>query len=189
MSRSLASLDRLVVLLVGLLLVAAGVVGIVWHLELLDVARGTVDTPWLTTAADSWWWPWAVGAAGVVLVLAALRWLAAHISRSKISNAPLSGSGREGRLTTDLSAVAAAAAESVQDTRGVRSAAGKALDDRGRRTVQLTLTLDPTADLAVVVAGAERACAELGQAVPNEALAVRVHLHTARRSTAARSVA
>lgn len=190
MSRSLVALDRTVIGVLGLVLLALGALGLVWQLELVDAAvNSTVDTPWLTTATEAGWWPWAVGAAGVVLALLGLRWLVAHVSRRTLSGAPLPGSGRAGRLTADMGAVAEAAAESVADTRGVRSVAGRAIDDRGRRTVQLTLTLDPTADLSPAVEASERVARELAQALPEEAPALRVHLHTARRSTAARTVA
>jgi len=107
----------------------------------------------------------------VVLVLLGLWWLLAHLSRRKLGEARLAGSSPAGKLTADLSALAAAAADAVLDTPGVRSASGKALDDRGRRTLQLTITIDPSAD---------RACRDLAHALSDPDTAARVHLRTAR---------
>lgn len=187
MSRALAGLDRTVVLVLGLLLVGVGVLAVVWQRGLVDRLDGTISAPGLTTAAESSWWPWAVGAAGVLLVLVALRWLVAHLAGRSGTRVRLPGSDRSGRLTADLAAVATAAAESVLGTPGVRACNGRAVDDRGRRTVQLMVTLDPTADLPPVVAAAERACGEVGQALPDGSLAARVHLRVARTSKVARS--
>ncbi len=189
MSRTLAGLDRVMVALAGLVLVVGGVAGIVWQLKLWDRASGTVSARWLPTAAQQWWWPWAVAAIGVVLIVVALRWLAAHFSRSKITSTRLPGSDSSGRLTVDLTALAAAAAASLTDTPGVRSTAGKAVDERGLRTITLTVTVDPSADLPTVTSAAERVCAELATVLPDRSLATRVHLRTARGSTATRSIA
>lgn len=180
MTRSLATLDRLAVLLVGLAAVVVGAAAVLWQLDLSDRVRGTVTASWLTTATTQGWWPWAVGAAGVLLVLLALRWLLAHVPGRRLTDVRLRGGNKTGRLTADLSALAAAGADSVLATPGVRSASGKAVDDRGRRTLQLTVTLDPTADLAVVVAATDQACRDLGAALGDPDTATRVHLHTAR---------
>ena len=61
----------------------------------------------------------------------------------------------------------------------MRSASGAALDDRGRRTLQLTVTIDPTADLPTVLAGTDRACRALAHALGDPDTAARVHLRTA----------
>lgn len=189
MTRTLAALDRLVVLLVGAGAMVVGAAAVIWQLDLWSRLRGTVTAPWLIRATQESWWPWAVGAAGVVLVILALRWLLAHLPGRKLSDVRLRGSDKTGRLTTDLSALAAAAADSVLDTPGIRSASGKAVDDRGRRTLQLTVTIDPTADLTVVTAATDQACRDLGAALGDPDTATRVHLHTARNTTGAKRAA
>ncbi|MEO9220940.1 MAG: hypothetical protein ABI251_04015 [Mycobacteriaceae bacterium] len=189
MSRTLAALDRLLLLVLGLIAVIVGVGAVVWDAELWDRLRGTVPASWLTRASGRDWWPWAVGAAGVVLAVLGLCWLLAHVSRHQVAEARLSGSSPAGKLTADLGALSAAAATAVLDTPGVRSASGKAVNDRGRRTLQLTVTIDPTADLATVVAASDRVCHDSARALGDPDVAARVHVRTARNSRSGPRVA
>ena len=182
MSRTLAALDRVLLVLLGVAALIVGVAAVVWQADLWDRLSGPVHAPWLRRAAAQDWWPWAVGAGGVVLVLLALWWLLAHLSRRKLGEVRLAGSSTAGKLTADLSALAAAAADAVLDTPGVRSASGTALDDRGRRTLQLTVTIDPTADLPTVITGTDRVCRALTHALGDPNTAARVHLRTARNT-------
>jgi len=179
MSRTLAALDRVLLFVLGVAALIVGVAAVVWQAELWDRLSGPVQAPWLRRAAAQDWWPWAVGAGGVVLVLLALWWLLAHLSRRKLGEVRLAGSSTAGKLTADLSALAAAAAAAVLDTPGVRSAHGTALDDRGRRTLQLTITIE-TADLPTVIAATDQACHALAHALGDPDTATRVHLRTAR---------
>jgi len=179
MSRTLAALDRFLPFVLGAIAVIVGVGAVVWDAELSDRLSGTVHAPWLTTASGQDWWPWAVGAAGVVLAVLGLWWLLAHLSRHKVNEARLSGSSPAGKLTADLGALSAAA---VLDTPGVRSANGKAVNDRGRRTLHLTVTINPTADLATAVAASDQVCHDLTRALGDPDIATRVHLRIARNS-------
>lgn len=189
MTRTTTAVDRLLVGLVGLAALLVGVAAVIWALDVWSRVRGILTATWLSGATQQSWWPWAVGAAGVVLILLALRWLLAHSPGRKLTNARLRGSNKTGRLTTDLSALAAAGADSVLNTPGVRSATGKAVDDRGRRTLQLTVTIDPTADLTVVTTATDQACQDLGAALGDPDTAIRVHLHTARNTAGAKRAA
>jgi hypothetical protein len=179
-SRTLTVLDRVLVLILALALIALGVSAVVWQSGRLSLLRGTLRAPWLATATTTPWWPWATGATGVILVILALRWIAAHITSSKVADVRMAGSTPAGRLTIDLGALATAAAASVQDTPGVRTTTGRALNDRGRRTITLTITLDPHADLTTVTTATDQACTNITTALGDRATALRVHLRTAR---------
>lgn len=189
MSRTLASFDRFLLFVFGAIAVIVGVGAVVWDAELWDRLTGNLQASWLTTASEQDWWSWAVGAAGVVLAILGLWWLLAHLSRHKVTQTRLSGSSSAGKLTADLGALSAAAADAVLDTPGVRSASGKAVTDRGRRTLQLTVTIDPTADLATVVASSDRVCHEVTRALGDADVATRVHVRTARNSRSGPRVA
>jgi len=191
MSRALAALDRMLLFVLGAVALVLGVGAVVWDAKWWDRLTGTVRAPWLRSAAEQDWWPWAVGAAGVLLALLALWWLRTHLSRHKIGETRLSGSSTAGKLTVDLNALVSAAADAVLDTPGVRSANGKAVTDRGRRTLQLTMTIEPTADLptitieptadlSTITAATDHVCHDLTRALGDPDIATRVHLHTAR---------
>jgi hypothetical protein len=179
-SRTLTVLDRVLVLVLALALVALGVTAVVWQSGRLSQLHGTLRAPWLTAATTAGWWPWATGATGVVLVILALRWITAHITSSKVADVRMAGSTTAGRLTVDLGALATAAAASVQDTPGVRTTSGRALNDRGRRTIALTIILDPHADLTTITTATDQACTNIVTALGDSATALRVHLRTAR---------
>ncbi len=180
MSRTLAALDRTLLLVLGAVALVLGVGAVVWDATWWDRLTGTVRAPWLRSAAEQDWWPWAAGAAGVLLTLLALWWLLTHLSRHTIGETRLSGSTTTGKLTVDLNALASAAADAMLDTPGVRSANSKAINDRGRRTLQLTITIEPTADLPTITAATDHVCHDLTRALGEPDIATRVHLHTAR---------
>ncbi|MCY7400469.1 MAG: hypothetical protein LH477_05830 [Nocardioides sp.] len=137
MSRSVVVTDRVMAVVLGLVLVLAGLALGGWYL----VAQGWVTVP--VTAADELstapvqsaataaWWPWALGVAGLVLTLLGLRWLTAHLPDRGVGRLRLSGTGAEGRLEVDAGAVASAAAASLEQVPGARSARGRVLRDRG----------------------------------------------------------
>ncbi len=180
MSRALAAIDRILLFVLGVVALVLGVGAVVWDAKWWDRLTGTVRAPWLRSAAGQGWWPWAVGAAGVLLALLALWWLRTHLSRHTIGDTRLSGSSTAGKLTADLNALASAAADAVRDTPGVRSANSKAITDRGRRTLQLTITIEPTADLPTITAATDHVCHDLARALREPDIATRIHLHTAR---------
>lgn len=185
MSRAASGVDRVVVLLVGLVLLVVGVAAIAWPLGWLErwVPRTTdrLDAPWLTDAAERDWWPWALGVAGLLLVVLGLRWLVAHVPSRRLGDVGLPGTAATGRLTADAGAVASAAASAVQETPGVRIARGRALDDRARRTVELTVTVEPTADLGAVRDGVERVLADVARMLSSDAVSGRAHVRVAPR--------
>jgi len=180
MSRTLAGLDRLLALLLGLILLAVGVGAIIWQGGWYHRAPRTLSVPWLSSATTASWWPWATGIGGIILILAALRWLVAHLPHRRSPAVTLAGSDRTGQLTADLSALAAASATVLADTPGVRSTSGTAITDRGQPTLRLTATLEPTADLATVTTAADRIGTQLATALPDPDVAAQVHLRVAR---------
>lgn len=179
MTRTLAGIDRLLALLLGLALVATGVAAIVWQSGWYHRAPDSLTAPWLSSATAAPWWPWAAGIGGLVLILLALRWLVAHLPHRRATGVKLAGSDRTGRLTADLAALAGAAADVLADTPGVRSTSGTAITNRGQPTLTLTATIEPTADLAAVTAAAERTVIQLAAALPDPDVAAQVRLRVA----------
>ena len=176
MTRTNASVDRIATVVVAVGLAAAGLLALEWRFGwLLDLPARSSTTMVDDLTARSWW-PWALGAAGVLLVLAGLRWLAAHLIPSGVSQLHLPGTGVEGRLRVSLKAAASTAAEVLADNPGVRSARGKVNRDRGQLVVDLRATLTPDADLQELATVCDTVAADLAHVLERSDLLCRFHL-------------
>jgi hypothetical protein len=182
MTRAATAFDRSAVLLVGLVLVASGLAAAGWQLGRLPVASQPsqqFSTGQLAQWPDQAWWPVTLAVTGVILVLLALRWLLAHRPARRLPAVTLDGTDESGRLRADLSAVAQAAATALAGDLSIRSARGRALDDRGRRTIELTATIAAESRLPAV----EQATTAIARQVHELAgpdVAVRIRCHSAR---------
>jgi hypothetical protein len=189
MSRATAVTDRLVLALLGLVLVAAGVLAVAWR-------TGWAERWWPSgPAGDGWsdrlptldatglveapWWPWACLGAALLLVLLGLRWLVAHLPGRVDKRFTLAGSDAGGRLRVDLGAVADAAADDLAADGAVRSSSGRVAHDGRRRCVDLVAGVDPHADLRSVRRAVDATVGRLGGAL-GDAVPVRVRVEVAR---------
>lgn len=156
MKRATASVDRTSTALVGLALIALGGGAIAWERGELP-GRERLDAAFVDTAVDAGWWPWALGAAAIVLVLLGLWWLLAHLPRRSVGTVAFASTADadvDGRLSVDLGTAARSAAKSLATHEGVVSATGRSVSDRGQRVVEITATLDPAVTSLDKVAGA-----------------------------------
>lgn len=145
MKRATASVDRTSTAVVGLALIALGGGAIAWERGQFP-GRERLDAAFVDTAVDAGWWPWALGAAAIVLVLLGLWWLLAHLPRRSVGTVAFASSADadvDGRLSVDLGTAARSAAKSLAAHEGVVSATGRSVSDRGQRVVEITATLDP----------------------------------------------
>lgn len=192
MKRSVVGLDRVVVLLAGLVLLVVAAATAAWGLgRLNDVWPAAPQELQLKTATDAFaasWWPWASGGAGVLLVVLALWWLAAHLPRRGTGPVTLPGTSRSSRLLIDPSAPAAVAADVLAEAPGVRSTRGRVIRDRGSLVVELKATVEPDADLASVVAAADAVTGDLAHVMGRDDARARVHLSVARNGHRGRRV-
>jgi hypothetical protein len=182
--RSVLGLDRLLILLTGLVLLVAGVAVAAWGLGYLTaVWAGAPDQLSTVPATDvlsaSWWGPVAL-AGGLVLGLLALWWLLAHRTHHSVGPLRLPGSGTDGRLTLDGTAAADAAAAVIARTPGVRSAKGKTITDRGQLVADLHVDVEPDADLRHVATATDAAMADLATVLGRDDVYSRVTLDVAR---------
>ena len=176
MSRTSTAVDRTATLLTGIILVAVGVGAIIWNTNWFNEIPESVTAPGLAISARSWWWPWAVTAAGVVLVLLGLRWLASHALARKAHTVPLAGSGENGTLTVDLGAIADAAAHRLELNPSVHSAKATATVDRGRRTLDITATATSVGDVAGAAVAADHVCCEAISMLGDDTVATRTRI-------------
>ncbi|MEO9323189.1 hypothetical protein ABFT23_06830 [Nocardioides sp. C4-1] len=166
--------DRLGVAVVGLLLVAGGLLVLDLCLEVTGSYPDRVDPAPVARAVDAGWWPWASGTGGVVLVVLGLWWLLARIPRRGTTTIRLSGSGPEGRLVVDLGSVADAAAAQLMSLAPVASARGDVVRRRGTDVLELRVELAPGADLPSVTEAAAVVEADVHGAFPDDDVTVRV---------------
>ncbi|MEP6814743.1 MAG: hypothetical protein ABI873_04235 [Marmoricola sp.] len=179
-SRTTLFVDRLATLLLALVLVAGGTLGVWWWTGNSPLA-GVTDTTSITDLVDTGWWPWASAGAGVLLVLIGLRWLAVHVRSTRVKHLYLRGSGSAGKLDVDGSKVAGAAATAFADTLGVRDAKGSVRRRRGQLVGNLTATIEPEADLALIAESADRVAAQLAQVLGRDDLRCSIELRVAAR--------
>lgn len=176
MTRAALALDRLAALLLGLALLAIGAGMLIWDSGLIAHTPTTITMPGLVTATRSAWWPWVTTAAGVVLVLAGMRWLQSHGRSERTRALTLTGSSAAGRLTADLKSVADAAAANLAAHPALRSAKARTVIERGAPSIQLEATA-ASADLLAEAARAADEIATTAAAMLGDTIAVRTRLH------------
>ncbi|OZF38459.1 hypothetical protein CH294_08725 [Rhodococcus sp. 14-2483-1-1] len=179
MKRATASLDRTSTAVVGLALIALGGGAIAWERGKFP-GRERIDAAFVDTTVDAGWWPWALGAAAIVLVLLGLWWLLAHLPRRSVGTvafASTADSDVDGRLSVDLTTAAKSAAKSLAAHEGVVSASGRSVSDRGERVVEITATLDPAVtSLDTVSAAAAQTRNDIVTSLDGTTAAVRILL-------------
>lgn len=171
MSRMSVGFDRTVTFLTGLGLLALGLAAVAWHKGVIGANRA-VQTPLRDWTAASWW-PWAVGGAGIVLILLALRWLAAHRWAARASRVSLPG---DAGSTADATSVASAAADALGADAAVTKASGAATLLRGRPTITLTARVPARYGLPAAVGAADEA-ARTAAVMLGDSVALRTILH------------
>ncbi|MFI9408187.1 alkaline shock response membrane anchor protein AmaP [Nocardia sp. NPDC052316] len=143
-----ATLNRSLLGLTGLLLLAAGVLAVAAHYGRLRWVQSD-DTVVPGTDAPPTWVLWAAVAVAVLLGLLCLRWLLAQIFRMPKSVTWRTG-GTEWAGTTVLASSTAAApvAADIESYPGVRTAAAWLSGERTAPELHLIVTAEPSADIA-----------------------------------------
>jgi hypothetical protein len=176
-------INRTVLLIVGLLMAAAG-------LAVTLASSGTFGTAWaarvltdnrVSTYAGGqgrWLWP-VIGVVALVILLLALRWLVAILfGTDRIRDLGLRTGDRD-RVTLAGSAVGDAVSAEIATYRGVRAARAKLTGSDERPVLAIRVDTDLDADLAAVRDRIERdAVAHARQALDRPDLPVRLDLET-----------
>ncbi|MDV6271537.1 alkaline shock response membrane anchor protein AmaP [Rhodococcus globerulus] len=185
MSRTASFLDRFVTLVVGVLLIGLGTGALIWNTTMVPDTPDQVTAPALVTATGTSWWPWAVAAGGAAAVVLGALWLLAHTPSPRAKPLRLNTSGDLGSITVDLGSLAAAAAQTLAAHHDVRVAKGKAVIDRGTRTIDLTVTgtAESADDLSALTDAIDTVCAHLVHATGDNSPATRAILHITTHPT------
>ncbi|WP_146842494.1 hypothetical protein [Cellulomonas composti] len=180
-------LDRVLVLLLGLVLVVLGVAAIGWQTGFLaDVwpdVPDSVDVDSSRVTGSSSFVAIAL-AVGVVLVGLGLWWLLAHLPRRGVAPLRLPAGPLPGVLTVEPGPAVATAADVLSDDPRILSVRGAVLTERGRLVVRLRVTAYPDADLADVIGACHDVLADLARVLPEEQLTSRVEITVLRRAAA-----
>lgn len=190
MSSRVNGVNRTVEGLLGLVLLAAGGLG----LALSFGAFGDGGQPLLPrgmrdVAREQGWFWWAVAAGCVVLALLGLRWLLAQFTVDRVGRLDLTGDDRDGLTSLHAGALTEAVETEAEGVRGVTGASATLRDQRGRR-LGLRVDLADHADIAEVRRVLEeRVVGHVRQAVDDPALPVDIELRPGSRGTGSRGVA
>ena len=152
MSRRVNGANRAVLALLGLLLTAAGGLGLAIGFGAFGAARS--DAPVLPTrlrtfTADTPWFWWAVAAACVLLALLALRWLLVQMRVDRVQRLDLTSNDQDGLTVLHAGALTDAVEDEVRGLRGVLDASAHLRSEPSRRLV-LGVNLADYADIADV---------------------------------------
>ncbi|WP_051639838.1 hypothetical protein [Cellulomonas sp. URHE0023] len=186
MRRGALAVDRVVVLLLGLVLIALGVAVVGWQAGFLEDVWPSVppsvqvDSSEVTGTGS---FVVLAVAAGAVLVGLGGWWLAAHIPRRGVGPLRLPPGDVPGVLTVLPAPAVATAADVLADEPGVLSARGAVLTDRKQRVVRLRVAVYPDADLASVIASCDRVLADLAVVLPDDQLRSRLELSVRREAS------
>lgn len=189
MSSRVNGVNRTVEGLIGLVLLAAGGLG----LALGFGAFGDDQQPLLPQrmrdfAQDQPWFWWAVAAGCVLLALLGLRWLLAQFSTDRVGKLDLTADERDGLTTVHAGALTTAVETEAEGVRGVTGASASLRDQRGRR-LNLVVDLADYADIAEVRQVLEdRVVAHARQAVDDLELPLDIELRPGSTRTGSRGI-
>jgi len=144
--------NRTVLVLIGLVLVAAGVGGLLLSLDLTGGGTGLWPVvPDLVAGfvIGTSWLPWAVAAAAVVVALLGLWWLLAQFRVDWPTQLDLTGDRPDGTTTLAAGALTDAVEDDAASIRGVTGASAS-LRSQPTRRLDLTVDLAAFADLGEV---------------------------------------
>lgn len=176
-----ARLDRLLLLMLGLLLATAGVLGLLVGLGVFGSRLR--NSPVLDNVvgrffADNGQWLWPVIAlVGLLLGYLALRWLFAQLTPTGVRDLQLEPRSTTGHTDLVGAAVTDAVSDEIVSYRGVAGASARLTGDELDPELRLRVQLDSRADIAALRRRIETgAVAHARQALDNPQLPVRLDL-------------
>lgn len=183
------ALNRVVLTVLGLLLVAAGGLGLAAGAGAFRPANPRVLPPDVRHYArtTTWFW-WAVAGFSLLVALLALAWLIAQLRSERASRLDLTVDDRDGVTMVHAGALTDAVAGEAESLRGVSGASANLRDRRGKR-LHLAVELTDYADIPDVRRALEdRVVVHARQAIDAPDLPVQVELRQGARGNGERGL-
>ncbi|AKK10332.1 alkaline shock response membrane anchor protein AmaP [Corynebacterium uterequi] len=168
MTRFLAGLDRVIIFLVGVIVLAVGVWALAFSLNVPlahEIGRW-YDQPMLERFFASPWFPTALIALAVAGVVLGLWWLLANIRPRGFNRVTSQENAGTGDVTISTSQVASAVADRLSQTRGVNKVRTATKYDRARPTAVWTIQAEPQVDLNRLTREIDTAERDIREALP-----------------------
>ena len=181
MSPRVRVLDRLSTALVGLLLVAGGLLVLEWRYDLLLGLGRRLDLTSVQDVLGSDWWPWAFAVGGVLLGLVGLRWLLAHVATPSGTVVRTVNDDEHGASIIDLSSLATATAARFADLAPVVSSGGSYRRIDGQHVVEVRAAVDDRTSAGLLAEAVSTVDADLRAAFNDGAAHLRVLLGSPSR--------
>lgn len=186
MNRRAFALDRVLVVVLGLLLLTAAVWVVAWVVDLLPEGWWSPESITLGLSSDvtgATWWTAVLLGGGLLLIVIGAAWLVGHFRGSAVDLLSMPGDADGGRLLLTGAALATGAANALVDgSPDIVGAKGELVKQRRALVVSMRATVRPEADLAEV----SRICSEVAEQAARTSerydLTVRIRLRVASRS-------
>ncbi|MEV5572558.1 alkaline shock response membrane anchor protein AmaP [Spirillospora sp. NPDC052269] len=150
MDRHAARLNRVLLVLTGLLLIAAGGTGLAFGLGAFGHLRAHQPVLSRVTrhfaAVHAWYWP-EIGAGAVVAAFIGIAWLLAQGRSDRIAGVVLDDGDGTGRTIVPAGTLATALQDDIQGLPGVRSARVRLTGKPSAPRLRLNVTYERRADL------------------------------------------
>lgn len=183
MRNNTAAVGRALTALLGFgLLVGGGSIVLWWmNVPLARQLYAHADRNWYRTAAEQSWWAWALAVVAVGATLAGLLLLAANLRPNRLGSIEFPTSPAESATAGTASVSAGALANAIATHLGnhplIESATGRAVYDRGLRTLRITLHATPDVPLDHLRRLAAEAVSDIAAATDDTALSTQFFLH------------
>lgn len=178
MNRGVAGLDRLISAIIGLVLLAGGLLVIGWWADIAVVRTlfTHADPGWYARAPEQGWWSWALFVATVAGLVLGAWLLLANLRPNRAGDVELPVDGAVGTATVGATTLANAVATSLAEHPEIASTRGNATLENGVRTLRITLSAKPDVSLEHLRRLAEPTLADIERAVEGAPVAVRFYV-------------
>ena len=174
-----AGVNRLITLLLGAAFIVVGAAAIAWELKVQFVRDqlDKIDLSWFDRTPDQSWWLYVLIGIAVVGIVLGLLLLGMNSRPRKTGSVVLPGSDESGTLSVNPSKIAGAVADDLERHRLITSARSRAVDDRKRKMLEITVEAESDRDFGDIVEVVGKAEQQIAAALPGSEIRPRFQIH------------